>query len=230
MVPSPLTAPRPLRRFLTALACAGALTAASACGPIPAPVREGPPPDGRGAASEEPGTSEEPEEEQSPSEPEKDYRTGAVPSAEPEFDESQLGRAPSGGDFSAAVEWEINRFVNMFSLEYDPDSSVSCEAIEPVKDTEATCDSVYNDYSSEFTVTVTDDEGSVEYETGRLPVSRDAVEERFRFHADEGEVLCDMSRYQLVSASDKIDCESAGGVRSRVEVASDGSGVTFNDR
>ncbi|GAA1092694.1 hypothetical protein [Nocardiopsis composta] len=231
----PLNSRSSLRRAALALACAGSLLTVGACGIIPAPVREGEPPPGRGGAPEQEQGSEAPES--SPSEPESrqtpdgDFRTGEVPSEEPQFDESLLGPAPSGDDFTAAVEYEINRFVNMFAMEHDPDSSVSCEEMEPTNGFEGTCDAGYADYEAEFVVTVTDEQGSVEYETGRLPVSRDALEERYRHHSGEEAVRCDMGEYKLVSSgASGISCETSAGDSADVEIAADGSGVTFTDR
>ncbi|WP_017593275.1 hypothetical protein [Nocardiopsis potens] len=228
----PLNSRSSLRRAVLALACAGSLLAVGACGIIPAPVREGEPPPGRGGASESEQASEAPEASPSaPETPDGEFRTGTVPAEEPRFDESVLGPAPSGDDFTAAVEYEINRFVNMFAMEHDPDSSVSCDEMEATNGFEGTCTAGYADYEAEFVVTVTDDQGSVEYETGRLPVSRNALEERYRHHTGEEAVLCDMGEYKLVSSgASGISCETSGGESADVEIAADGSGVSFSDR
>ncbi|MDA2815156.1 hypothetical protein O4J56_31230 [Nocardiopsis sp. RSe5-2] len=239
------------RRAALALACAGTVAASSACGLV-AYLKDGElPPDRDGAAPtvpspslsgspESPGGSapdgsppgDGPSGGASPEDepPAGEFRTGQVPAEEPVFDERSLGPAPPPDDFTASVEYEIKRFVNAFGMEYDPESAVECGDLAPEDGATGSCEASYMGYEAVFEVTVTGPE-TFEYETGRLPVSRAAVEERYRYHTGQEEVRCEMDEYTMVtSASSGIECVSAAGDRAVVEVSSDGSGVAFDER
>lgn len=236
------------RRAALALACAGAVAASSACGLVAYLENGELPPDRDGASSAEPTPS--PSGSGSPgtldggsppgdgyggaspedAPPDGEFRTGPVPVEEPAFDERSLGPAPPPDDFTASVEYEIKRFVNAFGMEHDPESAVVCGELAAEDGATGSCQATYMGYEAVFEVTVTGAE-TFEYETGRLPVSRAAVEERFRYHTGEEEVRCEMDEYTMVtSASSGIECLSAAGDRAVVEVSSDGSGVAFDER
>ncbi len=237
-----------VRRAVTALACAGAVTAASACGLV-AYVKDGelpPDRDGPAASAPEPTASPTPDpsapadggptDGASPgatpggASPAGEFRDGPVPAEKPSFDEGSLGPAPPPGDFTASVEYEIKRFVNAFGMEYDPESSVECGELRAEEGATGSCDATYAGHRAVFEVTVTGPD-AFEYETGRLPVSREAVEERYRYRTGQERVRCDMEEYAMVtSASSGIVCASAAGDRAQVEVSSDGSGVAFDER
>ncbi|WP_017623155.1 hypothetical protein [Nocardiopsis chromatogenes] len=239
------------RRAALALACAGAVAASSACGLV-AYVRDGElPPDRDGTAAAGPspspsGSPGAPDGSAPDGSPPQDgpsggaspgdaspggaFRTGPVPAEEPVFDEDSLGPAPPPEDFTASVEYELKRFVNAFGMEYDPESAVVCGELAPEDGATGSCEATYMGYRAVFDVTVTGAE-TFEYETGRLPVSRAALEERYRYHTGQEEVRCEMDEYTMVtSASSAIECASAAGDRALVEVSSDGSGVAFDER
>ncbi|MDA2804641.1 hypothetical protein [Nocardiopsis suaedae] len=240
-----------VRRAALALACAGALAASSACGAVaylrdgelppdrdgaaptaPSPSPSGSPgaPDGAGPSASPPGDGYSDGASPGGSPPGGGFRTGPVPADEPVFDERSLGPTPPPGDFTASVEYEIKRFVNAFGMEYDPESAVVCGELAPEDGATGSCEATYMGYAAVFDVTVTGAE-TFEYETGRLPVSRAAVEERYRYHTGQEEVRCEMDEYSMVtSASSGIECVSAAGDRALVEVSSDGSGVGFDER